>query len=474
MNPETGRNGAMQYAGVTRPRQFVELDKNDFGPRIGFAYALTRDNRTVVRGGYGLIYLLTFSGNAQGDASNALGFQGETEFLAPTLGPFAAFKFSDGPPRINPALGANGRPSAYLGTSVRFQNANAPSPYLQQWNLTLQREMPGRWSLSASYAGNRGVKLFGAGYNINQMDPRYFSLGLALQNQVANPFFGQIPSGALSGRTVPQSQVLRPFGDYLDITTFADHAASSSYHSLQLTAEKRYSNGLTALVSYTNSKLINDGTSNAGSVAGVGDFRAGNLNRRLDRSLDIGDISQRLVMSAVYELPFGKGKAFASGARGAWNHVVGGWQLNTISTFETGTPLAIRGANNFTGINWPDMVRDPALPRSERNVNRWFDTEAVRNPADWVIGNAPRTQPNTRGPGLVDVSFSAFKVFEIREGKTLELRAESFNTLNYVNLNNPNVTFSPNRQGVNGNANFGRSTSSLEPRRLQFGLRFAF
>ncbi len=474
-NPETGMSGMMKYAGAGWPRHFVEMDKNDFGPRIGFAYALTRDNKTVVRGGYGLIYLLTFSGNTQGDNPNALGFQGETEFTAPTLGPFAAFKFSDGPPRIQPALGASGGPSVFRGTSVRYQNRNAPSPYLQQWNFTLQRELPGKLSVSASYAGNRGVKLFGAGYNLNQMDPRFFSLGLGLQTQVSNPFFGRIASGALSGRTAPQSQLLRPFPDYLNITTLADHGAASSYHSLQVTAEKRYSGGLTALLSYTNSKLINDAPSNAGgNFAGVGDFRIGNLNRRLDRSIDTGDVSQRLVASAVYELPFGKGKPFASGARGAWKHAVGGWQLNTITTLETGMPLAVRGANNFTGINWPDVVRDPSLPRGERNVNRWFDTEAFRNPADFVIGNAPRTLPNTRGPGLVDVSFSAFKVFEVRENTTIEFRAESFNTLNYVNLNNPNVSFSPNRQGVNSNANFGRSLSSLDPRRLQFGLRLAF
>ncbi len=473
-NPATGRSGVMEYAGVGRRRQFVNLDKNDFGPRIGFAYSVTPDNRTVLRGGYGLIYLVTFSGNAQGDTPSSLGFQGETEFVAASLGPYAAFKFSNGPARVIAATGAKGGASAYLGTSVSYQNPNAPTPYLQQWNLTLQRELPGQWTVSVSYAGNRGVKLFGAGYNLNQMDPKYFSLGLDLQTQVANPFYGQIPSGALSSQTVARSQLLRPYPNYLNITTLADHGASSSYHSLQVTAEKRYSRGLTALVSYTNGKLINDATANAGSTAGTGDFRIGNINRRLDRAIDASDISQRLVASAVYELPFGNGKRFASGVRGVWKHLAGGWQLNSITTLETGTPLAVRGANNFTGINWPDVVQDPTLPAGERNVNRWFHTDVFRNPADYVMGNAPRTLPNTRGPGLVDISFSTFKTFEVRENVTLELRAEAFNAINHVNLVNPNVTFSPNRQGVNGNANFGKSTSSLEPRRLQFGLRLAF
>ncbi len=471
-NPETGLPGVLRYAGANSPRHFVDRDYNNIGPRFGFAYDLTGDGKTAIRGGYGLVYLLTESGDTSGDGSNSLGFEATTSFSP--LGPFKAFQFSQGPPAILQPLGAAGGPSAFRGQTVRFQDRNAPTPYLQQWNLTLQRALPGQWVASATYAGNRGVKLFGANYDLNQLDPRHFSLGLALQDRAPNPFRGQIPTGGLSADTVPRSQLLLPFPDYLSVATFASHGASSTYHSLQVTVEKRYSKGLSALISYTNGKLINDSFSSAGSQGGLDGFRLGRFNRRLDRAIDQDDVSQRLVASGVYELPFGPGKRFLSGAHGVAAQMVGGWQVNTITTIQSGSPLVVRGANNFTGINFPDMVRDPTLPRSERNVLRWFDADAFRNPPDFVIGNAPRTLPNTRGPGLIDVSFSAFKDFRIREHKTLEFRAEMFNALNHVNHNNPNVSFSPNRQGINTNALFGRITSALNARTIQLGLRLSF
>lgn len=473
-NEETGRPGVLTYADVTSPRTFVDWDKNNFGPRFGFAYAITGDGKTAVRGGYGVVYLLSFSADAQGDNSNALGFQGQTNFVNNSAGPFAAFRLSQGPPDIVMPTGSTGGPSAYRGGSVRYQDRNAPTPYLQQWNLTLQRQLPGNWVVSASYAGNRGVKLFGGGYNLNQLDPQHLSLRLKLQDQVPNPFVGQITSGGLSGTTITRSQSLLPYPDYLDVTMLGAHNASSVYHSFQMTAEKRYSHGLTAMLSYTNGKLINDAVANAGSAIGMGDFRIGRYNRRLERAIDPTDISQRLVVSGVYELPFGPGRALLPSSRGVLAQVVGGWQVNAIVTAETGMPLSVRGANNFSGINWPDVVRDPSLPRGKRTVDRWFDTDAFRNPADFTIGNAPRTLPNTRGPGLFDTSLSAFKTFRLRENVRLEIRAEAFNALNRVNYNNPNTSFSPNRQGINGNASFGRITSALEPRRMQFGARLEF
>jgi hypothetical protein len=464
-NSETRLPGVLAYSGVTAPRSFVDRDYNNFGPRVGFAYALTKDGKTAIRGGYGLVYLLTESGDASGDASNSLGFSSVTPFTA--LGPFQVFQFSQGPASLLLPRGAAGGTSAFRGQDVRYQDRNAPAPYLQQWNLTVQRELPGQWVVSASYAGNRGVKLFGSNYDLNQLDPVHFSQGLALQDRVANPFQGQV-AGSLGAATVPRSQVLRPFSDYLTVATFANHGASSIYHSLQLTAEKRYAKGVSALVSYTNGKLINDSFSSAGSQGGLDGFRLGRFNRRIDRALDADDIAQRLVVSGVWDLPFGRD------AQGAARQVIGGWQINTITTIQSGSPLAVRGSNNFTGIPFPDLLRDPTLPGSGRSVLRWFDPDAFRNPANFTVGNAPRTLPNTRGPGLVDVAFSAFKEFRLAEGKALEFRAELFNALNRVNLNNPNVTFTPNAQGVNSNPNLGRITSSLNARTIQLGLRLAF
>ncbi|MEK7404191.1 MAG: TonB-dependent receptor [Acidobacteriota bacterium] len=473
-NPETKMHGLLTYSGVSASRHFVDRDYNNFGPRIGFAYDLTGDGKTAIRVGYGLVYLLVESGDTQGDDSNSFGFSASTPFVAPGAGPFKAFQFSQGPASLVIAQGPAGGPSAFRGQGVRYQDRNAPVPYLQQWNLTLQRELPGRWVASASYAGNKGTKLFGGNYNLNQLDPAHFALGLQLQDRVANPFFGQIPSGALSASTVARSQLLLPYPDYTTVTTYATHGASSIYHSLQVTVERRFSKGISALIAYTNSKLINDSFSTAGSSGTPGEFRVGRLNRRIERAIDQNDVTHRLVASAVYELPFGPGKPWLGATRGVLGHLAGGWQLNTITTIESGVPLQVRGSNNFTGINFPDVIRDPSLPRSERGVTRWFDTDAFRNPADWVIGNAPRSLPNTRGPSMVDVAFSAFKNFRLAERKQLEFRAEAFNAFNHVNHNNPSQSFSPNRQGVNTNALFGRITGALSARRIQLGLRLEF
>lgn len=477
INPETGRPGLLAYAGVTYPERFVQRLWTKFGPRAGFAWDATGDGRTVLRGGYGIIYLQTEFGDTEADTSNALGFAAETPFEA--SGPYKAFQFSTGPAALNQPLGAAAGPTAVRGQNVRVQSYEAPAPYLQQWNLTLQRALPAKWVVSASYAGNRGVKLFGANYEINQMDPRYFSLGFALQDLVDNPFYGQIRTGALAAPRVTRAQLLRPLPDYLSVHTMGNHGAASVYHSLQLTVERRYADGLTALVSYTTGKLINDSFAAAGSAGGalsgpMRDFRIGAYNRRLERSIDPDDVSQRLVASAVYELPFGKGRRLLGDAPGIVQALAGGWQVNSILTLQTGFPIALRGSNNFTGINRPDVVHDPTLPSEERTPERWFDTSAFRNPAPFTIGNAPRTQPSTRGPGLFDLALSGFKSFAIRERTKLEFRAELFNALNHVNYNQPNGTFTPDAQGLNRNANFGRITSALSARSLQLGLRLIF
>jgi hypothetical protein len=477
-NPLTGTSGVMTYAGVDgRPESYVDLDRNNFGPRIGFAWDPKGDGKMAIRAGYGLIYTIAEIGHTQGDNSNAFGFSIDTPFAGPAGVPAKAFQFSQGPTTILQPRGAAGGPSAVRGFGAQYQDRNGKTPYMQQWNFTIQRSLWGGWTASAVYAGSRGVKLFGGNYNLNQLDPRFFSLGLDLQTQVANPFFGQIAGSPLSSSaTVQRQSLLRAFPDYQNVQTFAANNAASTYHSLQVIVEKRFAAGLSALFSYTKSKLITDALSigGGGSATGLADFRIGAYNRRLERAIDQDDVSQRLVASGIAELPIGRGRKFGSDMPKALDAFIGGWQFNTVTTVQTGLPLMVRGSNNFTGINYPDLISNPTLPRDQRSANRWFDTNAFRNPANFTIGNAPRTLPSTRGPGLLDVSFSVFKTFKIRERFRLESRVEMFNALNTVNLNNPDVGFAPNAAGVNTNANFGRIFSSLDARRMQLGLRLTF
>lgn len=461
INPDTGRLGKLVYAGVTAPCNLVNWDPNNFGPRVGFAYAL--NPRTVVRAGYGIVFVPTEAGETNADNSNSLGFQALNTFTSTTT-VFPAFRFRDGIPPFLQPTGSAGGPAAFRGQNMRYQDRNAPAPYLQQWNFTIQRQLPGRVVVTTAYTGNRGIKLFGMNYDLNQLDPAYYSLGLHLQESVPNPFFGQIRSGSLAGATISRQQSLVPYPDYLQVGTWANHGSASTYHGFQLTVERRFSGGFSTLIAYTNSKLINDSYQPIATGSNtLDDVRAGRFNRRLNRGIDQNDISQRFVGSAIYQLPFFKRK-----------RIVGGWQVNGIATMQTGSPLMVRGASNFTGIPYPNLIANPTLPASERSVARWFDTGAFLNPAPYTIGNAPRTLPDTRGPGMINLNASLFKTFRLTERARLDFRAESFNVFNHVNLNDPGVTFTPNTQGVNNNAAFGRITTAMDPRRCQMGLRLVF
>lgn len=477
MNPETGYPGIMTYNGAGGvPRSFVDLDKNNFAPRIGFAWNPGGTGKTAVRAGYGLIYTISEIGHTQGDNTNAFGFSVDTPFASVNPGIVKAFQFSEGPTEILQPLGAAGGPNAFRGFTVRYQDRKAPTPDVQHWNFTVQQSLWGGWVASGVYAGSKGTHLFGGNYDLNQLDPAFWSLELALQQQVANPFFGQISSGGLAGATVARSQLLRPYPDYQTVQTFAAPNASSSFHSMQLILEKRFSGGLSTLISYTGSKLITDALSvgGGGNATGLEGFRMGRFNRALDKRVDQDDVSRRLVVSSVFELPVGKGRKFLTDAPTAVDLILGGWQLNGIGTFQNGRPLMIRGANNFTGINFPNLVGDPNLPSGQQSQHGWFNTDAFRNPANWTLGNAPFTMPSTRAPGLVDVSFSIFKNFSFLERFQLQTRLEMFNALNTVNLNAPNVTFTPGTDGTNINANFGRIFGAGDARRMQAGLRLTF
>ncbi|MBM3782873.1 MAG: TonB-dependent receptor [Acidobacteria bacterium] len=477
INPQTRLPGVLNYAGAgDYPRTIVDRDHNNIGPRFGFAWDPKGNGRMAIRGAYGLIYSMVESGNLNPDNANAFGYSVDTPFASAQPGIERAFRYSAGPASLVQPLGAAGGPSASRGLDVRAQTRGAQTPYIQQWNFAIQRAAGAGWVVSGVYAGSKGTKLFGANYNLNQLDPVHFAFGLRLQDLVDNPYFGQITAGPLSAARVQRQQILRPFPDYGSVSTWANNGLSTIYHSLQASLEKRFSGGVSALLSYTKSKLISESQAIGGggdAAAGSGDYRIGRLNRRIDRAIDSDDVSQRMVASGLWELPFAKNSGRMT--RGAF----GGWQLNGIWTLQTGTPLVVRGTNNFTGIGYPNVTGNPTLPRGERTPARWFNTQAFANPPDFTIGNAPRTLPSTRGPGLNDLSFSLFKTFSLKERFRLETRWELFNALNTVNYNLPNTGFQPSRPlpgqvETNLNVNFGRILSALEPRRMQFGLRLAF
>jgi hypothetical protein len=346
----------------------------------------------------------------------------------------------------------------------------------QQWNLSVQRQLFKDWLVEATYSGSRGTHFLAGNYDYNQLDPQYDSLGLALQSLVPNPYAGRVP-GALGNATITRAQALRPYPYYNAVNVRNPHSGHSTYHALLLTVERRFSSGFVLLGSYTNAKLINDSIR---TIFDFGDtveqvnetgYQNGKFDRRAERSIDPTDVSQRAVLSAVYELPFGRGKALSASNR-FFNGLMSGWQANTITTIQSGLPVILRGANNFRA-NRPNSTGQSAK-LDHRTADRWFDTTAFVNPPNFTFGNLGRVLPDVRTPGAVNVDLSFVKNTTLYERLRLEFRAEAFNVANHVNLSAPNATFSPGPDGRNQSATFGTITSARDARIIQFGLKLVF
>lgn len=473
--PSLGRTltGGLAFAGVNgNPRGQAATDRNNWGPRFGFAW--TTVPHFVVRGGYGLLYTpRTWRGIGFGQQ----GFAATTPFLSSVDGflpvNYLRNPFPDGYIAASgSALGLN----TNLGQGLSSLDFNQSAPYVQQWNISTQTTLPGHLFLEVAYAGSKGTGLMqNLGYN--QIPDQYLSMGNDLLRQVPNPFFGQIPANTTLGRsTISLGQTLRPYPQFTDFEAIRSTSGSSIYHSMQLRLERRYSNGLTLLGAYTWSKLIDDGlpggeVSYMGENPGLQDFN----NRRLERSLGSQNIPHRFVSSYVYELPFGQGKTFASGARGLRNLLLSGWQVNGITTLQTGIPLSVRTASNPTlgtlgaGTLRPDnngaSAKISGTPTVDR-LDRYFDTSVFSQPEPFRFGNTSRTLPDVLSPGIVNFDLSAIKNTRIAERFNVQFRAEAFNALNKANFGLPGTTL--------GAPGFGAITSSAAARIIQFGLKLYY
>jgi hypothetical protein len=475
-NPQTGLPGRLEFAGVDFGRTVIDPDFNDFGPRIGFALDLTGQGRTVIRGGYGVYYPLTH--NFATDFG-ALGYRGNSTVYAAPGGnlDFPAFNLKDGfPTPVVLPIGNKLGPSAFLSGNVTIDQREGRTPYSQQFTLTIQHQLPGQILMETSYSGNRGTKLRGGGYDFNQLDPVNLALGTRLNEVVPNPYQGRVP-GAFGGATITRQQSLRPFPYYNRIGIASPHMANSNYHSFLLNFERRMSGGFVMLASYTFGKLISDGINGFGfagsELVNQNDYQNGKFDRRSERSIEATDSAGRFVFSSIYELPFGKGKRFQSSS-GAVNRIIGGWQVDGVLTLQNGTPLPIRGANNFLA-NRPNSTGTSArLPASQRSAARWFDTTQFVNPPNFTFGNVSRLMPDVRGPGIRNLDLSVIKTTNLTEKVSLQFRAESFNFANRVNMLSPNTTFVPGPDGRNQSGTFGTITRSRDARVIQLALKVIF
>jgi len=476
-----GLRGGLRFVGVEgNPRRQFDTDWNNLAPRFGFAYKLRE--ATTIRGGYGIFYL-PYVGAASGWASGINGFLAFTTMVNSLDGLRPTDLLSNPFPRglekpTAPASGLLTNLGQDFGASGRdgaIDRGNRVS-YSQQWNLNVQRELPGRILVEVAYVGNKGTKLPDGplGHQINQLRPEQLTLGSQLQQLVSNPFKPFVKSGPLAQDRVTRGQLLRPYPQFLGVYNFRPTSGSSIYHAYQMRVEKRLSAGLTLLCSLTAGKLIED-TSQTVGFLGPAPTHQDVYDRRSSRSLAAQDVSRRLVLSYAYELPFGRGKAFGSQLPRALDLLAGHWQLNGIVTFSTGVPLAIANQQNnsqsYSATQRPNVDgRDPKLPGSrstDDKLARWFDTSIFSQPAPFTFGNLGRVMPTLRRHGVRNWDFSVFKNFALAEARRLEFRAEFFNFTNTPQFGAPGQSFGAPAFGVvNSQAN--------SPRQLQLGLKFYF
>jgi len=452
--------GGLVFVGVGgNGRGQFETDRNNIAPRIGGAFEI--NGKTVVRAGYAHLYGPSYQ-QANGTVG-PFGFRTENLWVS-TIDGITPFRLLRDP---YPA-GFTASPGSSQGLLTAVGGAiqaplrdGSPTPWTRQWNVTLQRELPWRAAAEVSYVGTAGHNLQTngeGGLNLNQLDPQYLSLGSTLNQLVPNPFFGIVNSGILQASQVSRAQLLRPYPQFTDVIPLQNTGSTSLYQALQMSVNRRMSNGLLVAGSYVWSKAEEEGETHQNSY----DVAA-------SRSVASYDIPHRLVLSALYEVPVGRTRRFGANAPAWLDGVVGGWQINGIVTIQSGTPLTISASNTaglFNPVTRPNWNgQDPRLdtPGDER-LARWFDTTAFSQPAPFTFGNAGATFPLLRTDRVRNVDLSLFKHFTLARAMRLQARVEAFNVLNRVQFGSPNTSVtSPSFGVVTGQAN--------TPRQLQFGVK---
>jgi hypothetical protein len=424
----------LQFAGENGFRDTLfEGDFHCFAPRIGLAYAPGSDGKTSIRSSFGIIYMPVNNFGAPGYNK---GFTATRTFQTLDGGITFPLTLSTAFPVVPITRALN------PGDAVATIGPSYPAGYDTQWTFSIQREVVAHTLVDVSYVGMKGTHLMIQSLNINQVPTALLGPGNA--------------------------QARRPYPTWGDITSGFPPIGDSIYHSAQLKVERRLAGGFSVLASYTLQKSIDDGS-------GIVAFRTvgtlslqDNYNLHAERSISSFDRTHNVVVTGLYDLPFGKGKRFASG--GLASALLGGWQTNAILRVRSGIPLTMATVQNLTGSlgggSRPNRLRSGKLPAEQQSINEWFDPSAYQLPPQFQFGNDSRTEPDLRGPASAGLDLSFGRVFRIAEKVNFQLRGEAFNALNRVNFSNPNTTI--------GNRNAGIITASDSARIIQLGGRLWF
>ena len=437
----------LEYLGRDgQPRAARQLHRLNFGPRLGIVGRVT--DRTVVRTAYGMVWI-EMAGITTPFTTPVFPFlQTVSQRTLDNLTP--AFTLTAGP-SVQPIPLT---PAAGLGQGVFAVDRDLGSGYVQQWNTSLQRELASFISVEVAYTGSKITRVGVPDTNLNQLAVDQLSQGASLQQRVPNPYFGTIPrASSLGDPTIPVAQLLKPYPQYTTVSLYRNNVGTTIYHGVYAKLEQRVSRGLSYLVSYTRSKLVDDASSVfdasilTGPVASVP--VADSFNRRLERDYSNGDIPHVFVASGVWD--------------------IGNWTIAGVFTRQSGVPLAISQTTNnnaFAGFGTqrPNLIGDPTLPAGERSVNRWFNTSAFAAAPAFTIGTSSRNP--VRGPGYRNLDLALMRRLTLSGTRAFELRAEVFNATNTPPLGAPNTTV--------GSAAFGTITSAGDPRVVQLAVKFIF
>jgi hypothetical protein len=478
-------NGGLLFAD-SKNRGFWESDKNNIMPRVGVAYQL--DDKTVLRGGIGI-----FTAPFVIDGVNQTGFSQATN-IVPTLNNGLTFApacstcgnlFNPFPTGVADPPGASLGLATFLGRDLDLTPVSRSNAQTTRWELSVQRELPGHWLVEAAYIGNRAYDVTtGTASNdnvvINAIPRQYLSQSPVrddpnnnfLAALVANPFQGLLPGTTLNGSTVQRQQLLRPFPQFGRIRTRRDDG-KAIYHAGQFRVERRFTNGFSLLTSYTVSHSEEELTF------------LNESDTHYERRIADSDIPHRVVVSGIWELPFGRGRQFGADSNGFLDALIGGWQFQGIYQYQSGRPIDLSDRNiYFNG----DPKKLSALITGN-TVDGTFDTngfyftdaavqtngvvDPAKQRADQRIRliNNVRTFPSRisgfRRQPLNLWDLSLIKNFSITEKVRLQMRGEFLNAFNHPQFGDPNTDPT--------STNFTKVTSQNNlPRNIQIGLKLVF
>jgi hypothetical protein len=474
---------ASQYGRRQGPTQW-----KDFAPRVGFAYSPF--DKLAVRGGFGIVFAPSALQAAGTDGGPGIeGFTSQTNFnstftsqqTAPSSCTTCATLDNPAPQGFNLPKGAAGGASTDIGSTIgESYFASYRNPYSEQWNLNIQYALPYNSTIEVGYLGNHGLFLIDGdpGVPYSQLPISDLALGNELTTQVANPFYGLIttPGSALSQPTIQYSQLISPYPQYNGVESFRKPQSESKYNAFTAKLDKRFSGGLTLLASFTGSKLEDDSASAVNYLGPASQTYANQFNPGAEWATSSQDVSRLFVVSYTYELPFGRGRAFLNTGNRFLNGLVGGWQQVGLIQWDSGTPVVLSNVGNNTHngnpFNQRPLWTGQDAKISDPTLDHWFNTSVFLPLPNFTIGNAPRTIPDVRVPGLTNFDLSFFKNNRFgTDGRfDLQFRVEMFNAFNHPWFGAPDAN-------VNDGSKFGTITSmatDYSPRNIQLAVKFLF